>query len=398
MPRTRKRVRDEEDGVAAPAAASVTVDLDALPEPVPEGRKAPDVLRREQLEAALEALARGWPDGPVGTLALNPTRLSLKWKASEARLVEAALRTVGGTLRTLDLSPGSVNAAMPPSVSAAVVAHCRELQSLRLSEAPCAPATLAALGDLAHLRELTLGGIAVSIAAPLEASALASLGRCPRLRLLHVTDTRIGDEVLQAIARGCPGLEDVDLCGSESLTHAGVAALARHCPGLHRLELRNCEAVGPEGVRALAACSRLHDLNLQRVRGAASGFKAVAEACLRLSAVSLSSCFLLDDDVLALASLRDLAALDLNAAHGFAAASLARALPALSALRRLSLNGMRFPGTQLDDAVRALAENGGARALEHLDLNNSSVTGAAVAVVRRRWPDCDVTTVHCRNL
>jgi hypothetical protein len=89
--------------------------------------------------------------------------------------------------------------------------------------------------------------------------------------------------------------------------------------------------------------------------------------------------------------------LDLNGAKGFAPSALAQALLALPSLRSLVLNGMRFPGAQLDDVLRQLADGSDA-ALEHLDLNNSSVTSGAVDALRARWPACDVTTVNCNNV
>ncbi|KAL1528691.1 hypothetical protein AB1Y20_010027 [Prymnesium parvum] len=417
MPAKRPRPDTSSDSsaAAAPAAAAASapphedppapstgsalrhVDLDHLPTPSAGGRKHVSVLRREALDDALRLLASGWPDGAVGGLTLSPHQLSFKWKAKEARLLEGALRGVADTLASLDLRPGGANCVMPPSVAATAVEHCRALHTLRLDEAPCAAETLRAMRGLTRLRELSLGGVALSLCAPLDATALASLAGCAELRLLHLTSTSIGDETLEAIARGCSRLEDVSLCSSESLTHRGVAALARGCPSLRRLDLRNCSLVGPEGVRALAACPNLSHLNLQRVRGATSSLHALGASSAAMRQLSLSLCFLLDDDLHALQSLRQLDDLDLNAANGFEPRALEAALLELPLLRRLSLNSIRFPAPQLDGVVRALAERGSTH-LEMLDLNNSSVTAAAVAAVQRHRPTCQVTTVNCDNV
>jgi hypothetical protein len=268
-----------------------------------------NALSADAVKDALSKLASD-DHAPVDTLILNPVRLSLDWDTALAELLQSVLASVGAGLQTLDLDPGnSCNCVLPEAVSAAIVAHCTALTRLRLCEVPCSAATLAAMGGLQGLRELSLGGIAVSFRAPLPAPGLPALAQCTELRMLHLTDTKLTDEQLCAIARGCTRLEDVDLCGSELLMEAGVAELAARCAGLSRLELRQCTGVGPEAVRALAGCPALTDLDLQRVRGTASALSAVAAGCTALLTLRLASCHVLDADVLALRSLRSLTGL-----------------------------------------------------------------------------------------
>lgn len=353
--------------------------------------------REDEIRSALTRLADGWPEGPVHGLVLDPPQLALKWEEADTAALESAIRRVGPELRVLDLCPRACNSALPESVGKTIIASCEALRTLRLEEVPLDSDTLGALGGLTELRELALGGIALSIHQPLAASALEALRSCSLLELLHLPHIDVSDGAISAIAGGCPNLTDVDLAANEMLTESGVEALARHCHGLRRLSLLNCQQVGPTGIRALGALPALADVDLQRVRGSATGVAALAMGCRQLQRLSLCVCFLLDEDVQAIRNLPVLTDLDMNATKGYGAAVLADVLPKLAALRTLSLNGIGLSTDQMDAAVRALAD-GDAAELTDLDLNNTQVTAAAVEYLTAALPACKVSTIHCHNV
>jgi hypothetical protein len=331
---------------------AVVVNLSALPEPAPDGRKARSVLKREQLESELRKLGDGWPGGAVEDLVFNPLELALKWKFKDVRLLESALRGVGSTLQLLSLSPSATshNTVLPASTSALSLECCPRLHTLRLREVLCAHETIGALGKLTNLREVELGGICINISAPLDTSEIGCLCQCAQLETLVLTDTDIADAALALIAHGCKQLTRVDLSSSRELRDAGVQALGG-CSALERLSLLNCRDVGPQAIRALAACTQLRKLDLQRVRGAATTIGELCKGCSELHELSLCCCSITDEDLAALPLLAHLKSLNLNGATGGRRKS-ARRVPTSLHRARDALAQQRAPVAEGDGRAR----------------------------------------------
>lgn len=76
----------------------------------------------------------------------------------------------------------------------ATLARCRTLEDVNVPQAACSAAGIEALAAVPHLRRLRLGG--PNLAGPEVARAVASL---PRLESLHLIDVAIGDEGLAAL-------------------------------------------------------------------------------------------------------------------------------------------------------------------------------------------------------
>lgn len=374
------------------SAAQEIVNLSSLPDPPPEGRiKDRSLLKRMQIQAALEDLAAA--DKSPTALILDPTQLSFKWKAPDVQLLVTVIQAVGLSLNTLDLSVSGCRTCMPPSIARAVIAHCPQLRVLGLKEAPIESSVLGALGQLTQLQELRLGGIAVNLHTPLDAAQLHSLACCTDLRSLELHHTDIPDTVVAAIAKACTKLTEVDFTSSPFLTEDAIMPLASNCPHLESLTLLNCKGVGPAGVAALGQCHELRRLDLQDVR-VTTALGALCAGCPALWSIKLAKCTLTDQDMHALVQLPRLAHLDLNASAGYSPKSLTACLKQLEALQTLSLNGIRFPGKQLDTVLIELAENG-SRCLLNVDLNNSTAGAKGVAALTKQRPECKVTTMHC---
>jgi hypothetical protein len=209
-----------------------------------------------------------------------------------------------------------------------------------------------------------------------------------------ITSTDLTDDVVEAIASGCPSLENVDLSSSPQLTEKGVVALAQNCCQIYRLCLLNCEGVGPKGVQALAKCPKMKVLNLQNVRGVTSSLSTLTAGCEQLETLHLDSCFLTDDDVAALAALKHLRTLHLNNARGFDSRSLEPVLPLLHQLMDLSLGGNRSQTAAIDSTVCCLI--GLKLPLLKLDLNRTKISKSVLEQIQAAYPMCSISTVRCQ--
>ena len=133
-------------------------------------------------------------------------------------------------------------------------------EGLRCADRPVDEDHLAvALRALPHLRSLRLEGSGVG---DRTATRLPEL--VPGLTTLHLSDTRVTDRGVAAIAR-LGQLHSLTLDGT-AVTDAGVSHLAGHA-NLAMLNLRATEVKGP-ALRGLADCPLLHLLGLGRVRRA----------------------------------------------------------------------------------------------------------------------------------
>ncbi|GAB2210566.1 hypothetical protein Drorol1_Dr00015834 [Drosera rotundifolia] len=88
---------------------------------------------------------------------------------------------------------------------------------------------------------------------------------CSSLKVLSVTDiSSIGDEGLCEIANGCRLLKELELINISSIGNDGLIAIAEKCPELKFLTLDSCANVGNETLQALArVCSQLESITIK---------------------------------------------------------------------------------------------------------------------------------------
>ena len=85
-------------------------------------------------------------------------------------------------------------------------------------------------------------------------TGVATLAKgCPGLTNINLQNCgKVTDTGLAALAEGCPGLTSINLDGCDDVTDAGVVALVECCPGLTNINLSYCRNVTDAGVEALA--------------------------------------------------------------------------------------------------------------------------------------------------
>jgi hypothetical protein len=225
---------------------------------------------------------------------------------------------------------------------------------------------------------VTDGGIAAAVARwpelerlsiddppDLTVAAFRAIGAsCPRLRALEMPlfnytgdDSGMTDACVQAIAEGCPLLQELGLTGWVDLTDAALLAVAERCPQLERLTLEKCYQVTDAGIIAIAT------------------------HCPRLRALDMSDCRLLTDEsiVRGLVHCKELEELT----PSFVRASLALVWSACPRLRNVDLQFASFDLT--DDDVALLAQS--CPGLQSLWLHHCSrLTDAAVLAVAAHCP------------
>lgn len=165
--------------------------------------------------------------------------------------------------------------------------------ALRGSGAAFRAGELAAVGAAcgARLRTLDLGG-----ARGVTSGGLCALleGCGPALRVLRLdgcAGSPVSDAALAALARQCPGLEELDARGcARHATDAGLGAVARGCSRLRSASLGGSPLVTAQAIGLLASpCTDL-DLEGGLDRVAASGLvRALERAATRLRRLRVSS-------------------------------------------------------------------------------------------------------------
>ena len=222
---------------------------------------------------------------------------------------------------------------------------------------------LGALAALKNLRELKLGGRALSDA------GLAHLARLAALQKLTLADTPISDEGLAHLAR-LTGLRELNLWGTQ-LTDAGLAHLAG-LTALRKLELGDT-AVSDRGLAHLAGLRRLTSLGLGATRVAGPGLVHL-KSLGRLETLELWYTDLTDAGLVHLSGMARLQQLQIwyTRVTDAGLAHLAR----LGRLRHVGLGG-----TTVGD--RGLAHLSRLERLHVLDLWGTRVTDAGLIHLRR---------------
>jgi hypothetical protein len=135
------------------------------------------------------------------------------------------------------------------------------------------------------------------------------------LATLNLCYCRTCDEGVTAIANGFPALTSLDLSYSlTTTTNAALIALAQRGHHLTALNLSNCSAITDDVVSALSVHSQLRLLDLTDCFHVTdSAVVSLSEHCPSLTTLDLTHCDITDDAVVALAeTCRDLSSLSLS--------------------------------------------------------------------------------------
>lgn len=170
----------------------------------------------------------------------------------------------------------------------AVAQTCTSLKLVELSK--CYGLSNLAVQHLLRLPFL----ISMNIGGCSEITDQAFAGiRCPVMERLNLNNIgRLTDTALIALAEGCPGLKELELCGSQ-ITDIGIVRLVSKCTKIVKLNLRGCRQVSDAGLGFLSdRCSALQYIDLSRCsrRVTEEGILSLSEGSLTLKFVAISGC------------------------------------------------------------------------------------------------------------
>ncbi|KAF7729417.1 hypothetical protein EC973_004396 [Apophysomyces ossiformis] len=282
------------------------------------------------------------------------------------------IQLTGHGLRTL--------ASYCPNIQALYLKDCRRLST---------PSIAYFLQNVRHLRVLDLSSLD-----SVRNSTLYVVAELTQLEKLNLGWCRnISGQAVRAIAQGCRGLRYLKLNGCPQLDEATMAILGQ-LPCLSHLCLAYCTSLTDNGLLEflqssssplthlnLSSCSRLTDASLRHL----------ALHCKHLSHLELAGCILLTDQgfcylALRLRTLVNLDLEDLQQITGATVKALANNQPHLD---RLCLSNCTQIG---DDAIIHLILHGVCHQLQHLELDNCTVTDEvldSIAVFLTRPPSLD---------
>lgn len=191
---------------------------------------------------ALEELSLSKTDiDDFGVSAMRPLVALRLLDLEKTQVSSTSLSVIGGfvKLRSLDLSSDLLHDAKFADLSSLT-----ELDTLRVANSFLSSDALRELPNAARLKTLDLSGLPVT---DVEAQWLAK--NAPRLELLKLNFTKVGDSGLEALS-ALTELRRIDL-GRSALSDRGLASLLR-APKLVSLDLGLCTAVTAQGFAALA--------------------------------------------------------------------------------------------------------------------------------------------------
>ncbi|KAF6170515.1 hypothetical protein GIB67_031923 [Kingdonia uniflora] len=169
------------------------------------------------------------------------------------------------------------------------------MNSLLLSLAP----------KLTKLQSLSLRQIKIP---QLEDNAVEAVARwCYELQDLDLSKSlKLTDQSLYALALGCPRLTKLNISGCSAFSDFSLAYLASSCINLKSLNLCGCvKAATDHALQAIAAnCSQMQSLSLGWCEDVTDvGVKSLAFGCPDLRALDLCGCVLItDESIIALAN------------------------------------------------------------------------------------------------
>ncbi|KAL7750127.1 Golgi transport complex subunit 6 [Sorochytrium milnesiophthora] len=208
--------------------------------------------------------------------------VNLSHNAQLTSMSMLGLRSIQGTLTTLDCSGISAHAPHAPRMDVAVVSLCEAAPRLtHIAMNQCRDLSAEALVMLTMYAAPTLQSVSVHSCPLLTSAALSCLAECTQLRRLDVHGTPgVDDAAIARIAERCPLLEWLDISRTPG-NQVTDTALKRIGDRLHRLEYlsaAHCPGITGAGVESvilgafklwtldISGCERVSTAALQRAR------------------------------------------------------------------------------------------------------------------------------------
>ncbi|XP_057983118.1 F-box/LRR-repeat protein 3 isoform X2 [Malania oleifera] len=170
---------------------------------------------------------------------------------------------------------------------------CTSLTSLKMESCTLVPReAFVLIGQRCHLLEvLDLTDNEV------DDEGLKSISRCHRLTSLKLgICLNITDEGLAQVGMCCLKLIELDLYRSAGITDLGISAIARGCTGLEMINLAYCKDITDRSLISLSKCSRLNTVECRGCLPITSlGLAAIAVGCKQLSKLDMKKCYSVND-------------------------------------------------------------------------------------------------------
>lgn len=169
--------------------------------------------------------------------------------------------------------------------------RCPGLKELRLAH--CQGVTRRSVRILA-VRCPRLEVLDMNCISGLRDSLLLSIGQnCPYLRVLNIANGKnISDEGVSHIAKGCPRLEVLDLSWCVRISDWAVCTIASHLPNLKEIGLSETKVTNNGLSELMRGCPKLEDIHLARCTSVNDvGVENIIAGCgARLKSLNLASC------------------------------------------------------------------------------------------------------------
>lgn len=126
---------------------------------------------------------------------------------------------------------------------------------------------------------------------------LKSISRCAKLSILKLgICLNITDEGLIHIGICCSKLKELDLYRSAGISDWGILAIARGCAGLEMINIAYCKNITDRSLISLSKCSKLNTLESRGCPLITSlGLAAIAVGCKQLNKLDIKKCHNIDD-------------------------------------------------------------------------------------------------------
>ncbi|KAK3032878.1 hypothetical protein RJ639_037055 [Escallonia herrerae] len=131
----------------------------------------------------------------------------------------------------------------------------------------------------------------------IDDEGLKSISRCSKLSNLKLgICLNITDEGLAQIGLCCSQLIELDLYRSAGIMDTGILAIARGCPGLEMVNIAYCKEITDHSLISLSRCSKLNTLETRGCPLITSlGLAAIAVGCKQLVKLDIKKCYNIDD-------------------------------------------------------------------------------------------------------
>jgi len=98
---------------------------------------------------------------------------------------------------------------------------------------------------------------------------IAVAGQLTALRELVISNTKLGNKALMAVAKKCPLLQDLDVSGTSRVSDPAIKVVAQHCPQLRTLNVSNTGGRVTDGSIGVVGCScpKMAKLNVAKTSG-----------------------------------------------------------------------------------------------------------------------------------